>query len=494
MLKRSAGALWIWSALYLGAAIPAASQAVEAVPVLRYQLHDVGTLGGSESLFYNFDQVNFTPSVLNIRGQLAGTSHTSDNFAAGYLWSDGTLHQLADFPNANVGGGGNNANGINDWGVVVGAADRGEINPLNGQPYDHAVFWSGSDIHPLPELDGHASWANFIDERGLIVGYANNAIPDPYTYAGTQTRAVIWRNGQLQDLGTLGGADSAAFLANSCPAWRDILGNRPRTMVVGTSSLNTPPGAPFGIPQTDAFLWADGVMEDLGGFGGGFSTPSSINCEGDIAVISFDSTNQYFQSFLWRRSSQGAGRRISLGRLGGNFVEAVALNDSSKIVGAVSDPSDAHSIAAIWGPDGEGRLLGTVGDDTGSIALDINSRGIVVGGSGTVSFTSTASYSHAFVRQGRGAIQDLNTLVPADAALTLNVAYAVNEVGEIAGLGTNATGETHAFVLTPDYTCHDSNFESAASFPAARGSSVKARSTIERMKRGSHPAIAPHWQ
>jgi hypothetical protein len=31
-----------------------------------------------------------------------------------------------------------------------------------------------------------------------------------------------------------------------------------------------------------------------------------------------------------------------------------------------------------------------------------------------------------------------------------NVAYAVNERGEIAGLGTNAAGELHAFILVPD--------------------------------------------
>jgi probable HAF family extracellular repeat protein len=84
-------------------------------------------------------------------------------------------------------------------------------------------------------------------------------------------------------------------------------------------------------------------------------------------------------------------------------------------------------------------------------------------------------YAHAFVWDGERPPRDLNALVPAGAPLTLNVAYAVNEKGEIAGLGTSASGETHAFVLVPD-DCVDELEASAAQLPAAPGSAVRLRS------------------
>ncbi len=454
----------------------------------RYRLYDVGNLGGHISLFYNFDQVNFTPMPLNREGELAGTSVSGAGYAAGFVWRNGVLRELANLTNANEYGGGANANGINDAGSVVGAANNGELNPLNDAPYDHAVLWTGDGIKRLPELGGNESWANFITDDWVIAGYANNTTPDPYTYAGTQTRAVLWRYGMLKNLGTLGGTDSAAFIVKHLGSERDD--DERHIAVIGTSSLAKPAGPPFGVPPSDAFVWSEGVMRDLGGLGGGFSTPSDINSDGEITVISFDSTNQHFQSFLWHNGTQ-----TLLEKLGGNFVEAVALNRSGLVIGAVSDTTDSNAIAAVWDRDGKGHTLGTIETDKGSIALGVNYRGVVVGGSGTVGFTAAPSYSHAFIwREGEG-IRDLNTMVAAGAELTLNVAYAINERGEIAGLGTNAAGDTHAFVLKPDYDCRDeSEFVPATAIPAAPGSFVQMESPLERLLRRSglqgRPAVS----
>ncbi len=415
--------------------------------VRKYRLYDVGTLGGTKSLIYSFDDVNFTPGPFNSRGKLAVTVLTAPGYASAATWSDGVLRALPNLPNANVGGGGSNATGVNEQGVVIGAADDGIINPLNGAPYDHAVLWDGAGIHRLQELDGHASWANSITNHGLIVGFAYNAVPDPDTYAGTQAHATLWREGRVQDLGTLGGTDSAAYLASDCEGDND---DGRSALVVGTSSLAGAGVPPFGIPPTAAFIWEEGLMSDLGNLGGGYSLPSAINCRREVAVISFDATNRHFQSFLWRR-----GQRTLLQRLGGNFVEAVALNDETQVAGGVSDQGDRNVLAAVWGPAGDGELLGTVGHDTGSVALGINADGVVVGGSGTVSFYALPAYSHAFVWQREGGMQDLNTLIPKDSLLTLNVAYSVNDRGEIAGEGTTLTGETHAFVLVPDARGND---------------------------------------
>jgi probable HAF family extracellular repeat protein len=415
----------------------------------RYRVVDVGTLGGAQSQLINFDQANTTLAPFNDAGQLAVISLTASGNSAAALWSRDALWALPNLPNANAGGGGSFAYGINARGVVVGGADDGVINPRNGHPYDHAVRWDESGIVRLPELDGHASWANFITDAGIIVGYANNGVADPYAYARLQNRAVLWRGGVLEQLGTLGGSNSAALAANRC---HDACA-RERLVVIGTSSLDNQPSPPFGLPATDAFVWSDGVMTDLGGLGGGFSIPTAVNCRGEVSVIAFDASNQHYQSFVW-----SDGHRRLLTPLGGHFVEANTLNDDGVAVGGVSDASDQNSLAAVWDGAGQGRLIGVVGGDTGSMAFGINSRGVVVGGSGNVPFTgATASYAHAFVAGADGGIADLNTLVGAGSPLALHVAYAINERGEIAGLGTNAAGETHAFILVPDEHGYDDN-------------------------------------
>jgi probable HAF family extracellular repeat protein len=163
-----------------------------------------------------------------------------------------------------------------------------------------------------------------------------------------------------------------------------------------------------------------------------------------VAVISFDATNRFVQSYVWTSANKAL-----LPGLGGNFVEATALNDGGFVTGAASDSTDTNFQAAVWVPQSHAAIpLGTVGGDTGSIGLAINNHGVVVGGSGSVTVSAAASYAHAFIwREGR--MYDLNTLVPAGAPLTLNVAYAITDGGIVAGLGTNAGGETHAFVLMP---------------------------------------------
>jgi len=453
-------------AFVAGLVSSAAAQSSEEPLVSKYTLYDVGTLGGNYSGFYDFDFTGgyFTPSALNHCGKLAGFSSYASGNAGSFVWSDGNLVPLPTLPNGNTGGGGSNALGINDSGLVIGISNDGRVSPYNGKLYNHAVTWTRGKIHRLPGLGGSDSGANFVNDWGLVVGYAYNSTPDPYSYYGTQLHATTWRNGKIRDLGTLGGTDSQAWAANASG------------QVIGIAFLNTPPEPPFNQPQDDAFLWSNGVMTDLGTLGGAFSTPSGINRSGQVTVISFDSTNQFVQSFLWTNGS-----KTPLTSLGGDFVEATTLNDSGTIVGANTDAADANFIAAAWNHSGSGKLLGTVGTDTGSIALGINNHGVVVGGSGSITLSGSA-YAHAFVWQ-KGTMSDLNTMIPSGSPLTLNVAYTINQAGVIAGLGTTSTGDTHAFILVPASDSMNEKFENAASAPAAPGSFVRMPSPVESVLR-----------
>ncbi len=433
-----------------------------------YKFHNVGGLGGTFSTFFSVDLSggDFTPSPMNSEGDLAAIYLNKTNNAASFVWSDGKSTRLPSLPHADQGGGGSNALGINNSGLVIGISNDGEVSPLNGKLYNHAVSWKHGHVRDLGDLGGHDSNANIVNNSGLIVGYAFNSTPDPYGFFGTQLHATTWRNGKISDLGTLGGTDSQAWQANDSG------------QIIGISFLNTPPGPPFNQPQDDAFLWSGGTMVDLGTLGGAFSTPTSINRSGQVTVISLDASNSLFQSYLW-----SGGTKAVLNSVGGNFVEALMLNNAATVVGWNSDVSDTNVIATVWSPAGNGQSLGTVGTDTGSIAFGINNAGTVVGGSGTITLTGQTSYMHAFVWQN-GQMRDLNTLIPAGSSLTLNVAYAINSAGTIAGLGTDKAGNTHPFILEPD-SSNPGSFRSAAQAPAAPGSSVRSISPLEHTFRSA---------
>ena len=85
--------------LCIGFVTYATAQADETAAPAKYRLYDVGTLGGPGSVFYNFDQANFTPAPLNSRNQLTGSALVnSAGNVGGYVWSDGKLHALEQLP------------------------------------------------------------------------------------------------------------------------------------------------------------------------------------------------------------------------------------------------------------------------------------------------------------------------------------------------------------------------------------------------------------
>jgi probable HAF family extracellular repeat protein len=88
--------------------------------------------------------------------------------------------------------------------------------------------------------------------------------------------------------------------------------------------------------------------------------------------------------------------------------------------------------------------LGTLAQDTNSIAYAINNGGLIVGQS-----FGGPNGSHAFVYQN-GMMTDLNSLMIGHNAFTLVYANDVNDDGVIVGGASNAkTGASAAFVAVP---------------------------------------------
>ena len=104
--------------------------------------------------------------------------------------------------------------------MIIGWSENGVIDPLVRAPEDKAVLYKGGNIIDLGTFGGNQSFGLAINDRDQVVGWALNTIPDPVSawgfYLGTQMRPFLWQNGVLTDLGTLGGPDGyAAYINNS---------------------------------------------------------------------------------------------------------------------------------------------------------------------------------------------------------------------------------------------------------------------------------------
>jgi len=79
---------------------------------------------------------------------------------------------------------------------------------------------------------------------------------------------------------------------------------------------------------------------------------------------------------------------------------------------------------------------------TSSFATGINNAGQVVGEADTLSHAFAFLYSN-------GQMLDLNSLISPDSGWNLGQAFALNDVGQIVGYGSDPSGQSRAFLLTP---------------------------------------------
>jgi probable HAF family extracellular repeat protein len=432
----------------------------------RYKLIDIGTFGGPESYIVPFDTLG-SPNQINGRGAAVGGSATSipttavsNGFICGgvsgavpfvnhaFEWQSGVIKNLPS-----LGGPGHCsvATGVNAYAEVAGQAEIGRVDPVLGIDELRAVVWKNGHITNLGTFGGAHSLATTINNRGQVVGTALNKIPDPFSFIdfmlagssnGTQARAFLWEGGPLQDLGTLGGNDASANLVND------------RGQIAGTSYTNDRANSTTGLPTFHPFLWDHGTMTDLGTLGGTFSAVNALNNRGEVVGLSSLEDDQVFHAFLWT-PSEGL---QDLQTLGGDFAEATEINEAGEVVGWSFTPGDRATHAFLW-RKGELTDLGTVGSDPCSQDAAINSAGQIVGKS---QGSDCSTPLHAFLWEKGGPMVDLNALIPAGSSLHLVWGLAINNHGEVTGIGlpSGCAPEGfltcgHAFVLIP--VCADGN-------------------------------------
>ena len=253
---------------------------------------------------------------LNNRGQVVGFSWTTRGcFCHAFLWEDGAmtdLTPLSEYPTL-ANGKGTSAYDINDRGQIVGAV---HIDGVVSGP----VLWDNGEIIPLGTLGGTLGEAYRINNSGQIAGWS-------YLAGDTSYHAFLYTDGTMMDLGTFGGTASEAKSIND------------RGQVVGYATTAE--------DETHAFLFTQGTMIDLSllATATGSSYAPDINNRGQVIV-------QYTlgHSFLYDNGTMTDLTELVYTKFGWIGFSAAGINDAGWIVGSAANNNGDFVHAVLLSP------------------------------------------------------------------------------------------------------------------------------------------------
>ena len=336
-----------------------------------YRVTDLGTFGGTFGCSMSLNQKGWAEVM---------ETTSAGNMNAG-LWVDGFKIDFGTFGGPNSS---ENWGGINDRGDVVGFAETSTPAP-NGEDFCffgtglicRPFHWAGGKMTALPTLGGNNGWANTVNNRGQVVGAAENTIPDPSCVPFQSVRPVVWEKRLARELPTLpGDPDGTASAINN------------RGQVVGGSGS-------WCAGLDHALLWERGTVVQLPSLGGTMNNEAlAINDQGQAVGHSGVSGDTTAHAVLWDK-----GTATDVGVLPGDFgAFASGINHKGQVVGSSYDTSG--NLHAFFWEDGTMIELGTLfphdSDLYPLMANEINARG-QISGMATVTSGPDAGEIHAFL-------------------------------------------------------------------------------------------------
>jgi probable HAF family extracellular repeat protein len=227
---------------------------------------DLGTLGGPNS------SIGFIGADPNDTGLITGNAQTS------------SVDPLGEY-----------------WGVNYGCTASGTT--CEGWQYLTRGFsWKDGVITALPTLGGNNTLAlGRANQRGQIVGISETATPDPNCIAPQVLDwvPVIWEpNGKIQRL---------AFFPGDAVGGTTAINDEGQVVGgTGLCSLATPGTTAI----THALLWENGKVTNLGSLGGAFNNVAvSINNRGQVVGLSDLPGDTTSHAFLWQNRPGHSARR-----------------------------------------------------------------------------------------------------------------------------------------------------------------------------------------
>lgn len=363
----------------------------------QYQVTSLDSLGGTNS----------RGNSINNRSWVAGYSNLSATVRHAALWRDGLVKDLGTLGsperNSNVTWSVKNNNGL-----VVGISQTDTPMPL-GENWSCSVFfpfatrngytclgfiWENDvmrQLNPLP--GGNNSFATGANNRGEVVGWAENGIQDTTCRANNQVLQflpVVWqaKSGKIKTLPTLPGDSSGSATA---------INNKGQIVGI-TGDCDQAVGR---HTARHAVLWDRGSIIDLGNLGAPYwNTPTAINQRGDIvgfAGVPGDEEGNIFKAFMWTKEG-GIVHLPPLTNLGHVDSEAYGINERRQVVGYSCDVDFVDCRAVLW---------------------------------------------------ENGTVKDLNDYIAGSFPARLEQAKDINEAGEITGRTVNSANVRTAFLAVP---------------------------------------------
>jgi probable HAF family extracellular repeat protein len=386
--------------LYIALGLPAilttaaglAAQDSKSQP-LRYNIIDLGTLGGEFSIAFDIDNAG---RVTGSAGLAGGTHHA-------FLWDRSKMTDLGTLGGLDSGAGGKA--GRTEFSVVSETADADPLAEnfcgFNTGLICRAAMWRNGRISPpLATLGGNNGAAFTLNSQGQLVGVAEDGVKDSSCIHPQQGhfQAVTWVGGLIQRLAPLPGDQVGIALRNN-----------DHGQVVGTSGLcsNTIYGG-FGLGP-HAVLWDHGK-------------PTRVDDQNnDLGVVAV----------------------------------AAAINNRTEVFGGALYP-DGKTHAFRWTPSTGPQDLGILSSDPADAAntpFDVNDSGQMVGASCDTKMSFCRGYvwqngSYTDINTLIPADAHLHVLLP----LSINAAGQI--VG--LALDTN-TFAAHAFLATPNEDGDETN-------------------------------------
>lgn len=307
--------------------------------------------------------------AVNEAGEVVGIASSGHAF----LYSKGVLTDLGTLPGENS----SLALGINNRAQVVGVSFTTPISST-----EQAFVYSGGVLRDIGSLAGGQTAAYGINDAGAIVG--QSLLQEHFPFA------FLYKNGIMQNLSSLPGSDrsSAAAINNA-------------GQIAGTSGVG-PSQGPNGN-QSHAVLWENGRILDLGTLGGLNSYGTAINERGQVAGYSSlaggDGQDADYRAFIWWK---GKMRQLDAPP-NGRQVQPNGMNNHGHIVGTHQRQGAQRAfVYGMHGKMRDlTDLVGPAQTWTITAAYDINDAGQIVGEACDASFSYCTAVRLDPVRRGR---------------------------------------------------------------------------------------------
>lgn len=256
---------------------------------------------------------------INKHGWIPLTDRLSGRSPQAFLWRWGKPAPLALF-----GGSCSAANGINDFGHVVGSAC------LPGDTVGHAYLYRNKRAIDLGTFGGLGAGGSAVNLSDQISG--------TYQLDDGTVHGFFWQRKHWADVGSLGGSFTYASDINNSG------------VVTGQSDISNDPDPVYGLPPFHGFQWAGGFLTDFGQiFGSNFNYGNTINDAGMIVGAADLAGDTGAHAIVW---NQGAVQDLT--PYGDLTAWGIDINNQGQAIGSWGfvdpDPTDGPPVYTMLCP------------------------------------------------------------------------------------------------------------------------------------------------